>query len=124
MCGAIAVLRLRRTIPRAVEGDERAAPVPRGKHGPGVEQDSIRRPMAGEWDDRGLRRRAASHRATVAAELGAEHPLGRAEIVIAVRPTEVVAAAHLKQFLGWVLGAVRGGEHARERLEEVVAAVL
>src|SRR6266576_4221656 len=70
---AVPSLGQRRAIPRAVERDESAAPVARRELVTRVEQQTVRRPVAGECEQRRFFLGAAPDLLAVAAVLGCKH---------------------------------------------------
>src|SRR5580692_630620 len=88
----IALLRQRRAVPGAVEGDEGAALVGLGERRAVVDQESVRRPVAGEGSDGRLLLRADAHRlAAVAAVFGRQDQFLLLAVEIAFGPAEIGA---------------------------------
>src|SRR3989442_7788350 len=100
---AVALLRQRRPVPRAVERDERAAAVAGGGLRARVEHESIWRPVRGECDGRLVLVSATIDLPPVAAVLRREHEATQLDVVIAVGPAEVVAFVQREQLLGRLL---------------------
>src|SRR2546423_11128183 len=88
--------------------DEGAIAIARREERPGVEEQSVGRPVRGKVRDVSLLRRAATHLPAVATVLGAEHFFLLLRIEVAIGPAEVVAALHVKEFFGGELGALLG----------------
>jgi hypothetical protein len=86
-------------IPRTVECDEGAA-IPGREHRPGVEEQTVRRPVRREGEDRQGGRRAAADRAPVASVLGRDELLPPRIVVVAVRPPVVLSLRQPEHLLG------------------------
>src|SRR5581483_8279463 len=121
----VAALRKRRTIPGAVEGDERATVVSLGKLAASVDDHIIRCPVGREGRHRGqLVGTFADGLAAVAAVLGREHQLVLLVIEITLGPAIVAALLDFQQFLGGQLRTLLGGIEARPVGPELIPAVL
>src|SRR5205085_1014740 len=121
---AVARLGERRTVPGAVERDERAAPIALGELGPRIERQAVRRPVSREGHQRLLLVFAASHLLAVAAVLGREHEVAELRVVVAIGPTEIGALRELEELLGRLLGALLDGEQLGPVLTQLIAPVL
>src|SRR3989442_1803546 len=87
---AVAGLGQRRPVPGAVERHEGPRAIPRGKLGPAVERQPIRRPVRRKHHQGLLLVLAASHLLAVAAVLGREHQVPEYGVVVTVRPAVIV----------------------------------
>src|SRR5439155_24813066 len=121
---AVAGLRQGSPVPGSVERNEGAAAVALGELRARVEDEPVRRPVRRERDGRLLLLRAGSDASAVAAVLGSEHEVAELDVVVAVRPSEVVALVDGKELLRWLLGALLQAVEFRPVLAELVAAVL
>src|SRR5207302_10753830 len=121
---AIARLRQRRAVPGAVKRDEYAPPVGRGELRARVKQQAVRRPVAGERECRLFLLGAPPYLLAVAPVLRREHEVAELEVVIAVRPPEIVPLIDAQQLLRRLFRALLGGEKFWPVLEELVATVL
>src|SRR5947199_4215863 len=95
----------RRPVPRAMERDERAAPIVLGELSARVERQAIGRPMSRERHQRLLLVLAAAHVLAVAAVSGCQHQVAELRVVIAVGPAEVGTLRELEALLRRLLGA-------------------
>src|SRR5436190_5265875 len=121
---AVPRLRQRRAVPRAVERDERAAPVARRELVTRIEDEAVRRPVAGECEQRRLLVSAAPDLLAVAAVLGCQHQVAELRIVEAVGPAEVVLLLDLYHLLRGLLGALLEREQLGPVLPQLIAPVL
>src|SRR2546422_9923585 len=121
-----AVTRLgeRRAVPRAMERDERAAPIVLGELAARVERQAIGRPVSRERQQRLLLVLAAAHLLAVAAVLRREHQVAELRVVIAVGPAEVGTLGELEELLRRLLGALLDGEQLGPVLAQLIPAVL
>ncbi len=121
----IAALRQRRAVPRPVESDERAVAIGLGKLGAVIDQQVVRRPMAGECRNRSKLLGADSNRlAAVSAILGRQHQLFLILVVIAFGPAVIAAFAKLHNLFGRQVDALLHGIELGPVLRELVAPVL
>src|SRR5215469_4481632 len=96
----VAALRIGRTVPGAVEGNEAAVVVARREARAGVERQVVRCPMSWKRRDGGeLLRAHADRLTTVTAVLGREHELLLGLIEVALGPAVVPALAEAQQLL-------------------------
>ncbi len=120
----VAALRQRRAVPRAVEDDERATLVACREHRPGVEHQVVRRPVAGEADERRRVLVAPADHLAVTAVLRIEHPLALLPVVEAVGPAEVRAFFDLQELLRRQLGVLLVGKPTGPQGVELIPPVL
>src|SRR5690348_5491992 len=121
----IAALRTRRTIPGSVKRDERAVAVARREGGPGVEQQSIGRPVRREECRGCLLGGALPDRlAAIAAVLRREHELLLLIVEVALGPAEVVALVDLEQLLGGEVLALLSGVELGPVVPQLISSML
>jgi hypothetical protein len=106
-----------------VEGDERTPLVLPGELGAGVELEVIGSPVGWKIDERALHSRTASYRGPVPSILRRQDLGVGGRVIIAVRPTEVVARFDPNKFLGRFLGALLYREKLAPESRELISAV-
>src|SRR5437879_12709585 len=120
----VARLGERRAVPRAVYRGARPAAIALRKLGPRVERQAVGRPVSRERHGRLLLLGAPPDLLAVAAVFRRQHEMAELQVMIAVRPAEVVALVDLEQLLRRLLGILRVVEEFRPILSQLVAAVL